>query len=127
MEFKDILSELKVNDAIMLKGQQVNFGGYIKSINVEEGFFELQVEVSNDNEAIGQVIPISDIHMNTVFDSLEIRKQKATRQDLLELIDFSLDLKDEHLFMHFSNLLKEYDEKELLKKQKAKYFSGGRV
>lgn len=125
--FKEILSELKVHDIVVLSGEKVSFAGYIKSINMEEEFFELEVEASDDDEAIGQIIPIGDMDFKTFFNSLEVKRYKKTRQDILDMIDLSLAIKNEHLFMHYTNELSEYDKKEIIKKQKAKYFMGGRM
>jgi hypothetical protein len=47
---------------------------------------------------------------------MEVKQYKKTRQDILDIINLSLALKDQNLFMHYTNELNEYDNK----KQKQK-------
>jgi hypothetical protein len=117
--FKDILMDLKIDDTVALKGEFMSMKGYITSIDVEEEVFEICVTESSENTAIGQSIPIGEMHLSSLFTSMEVKQYKKTRQDILDIINLSLALKNQDLFMHYTNELNEFDKNN--KKLKTKF------
>ena len=110
-DFGQILENLKVDDVVMLKGKFVSFQGNVISINSQDELFELYVTHSNDEEVIGEVVPIDKKCLSAIFESLEIKRYERTRADILSLIDFTLMIKDEQWFKEVCNELVEYDKK----------------
>jgi hypothetical protein len=50
---------------------------------------------------------------------MEVKQYKKTRQDILDIINLSLALKNQDLFMHYTNELNEFDKNN--KKLKTKF------
>lgn len=109
--FKDILMDLNLDDTVALRGELISMKGYITLIDVEEEVFEICITESSASSAVGQIVPIRDMYLSSLFTSMEVKRYKKTRQDILDIINLSLALKNKDLFMHYTNELIEYDNK----------------
>ena len=109
--FNDILESLKVDDVITLKNDVVIINGYITSINKQEESFDVFVTQSSNGDGIGQKITINEMHLSHFFESLEVKTYKRTKQDIIDIINLSLSLKNKDLFMHYTNELNKLDKK----------------
>ena len=110
--FSNILDELKFDDVIVLRGKVLTFQGNVVSVDKENGLFEFYVTHCDDEDAIGETIPISDEIMSVMFHSLEIKRYKRTREDILALIDFALSIRDFEWCKEIHAELEEHDKRE---------------
>jgi hypothetical protein len=92
-QFEQILDKLSFDDVVVVKGEYVCFQGNIIDVDKEGGFFKFHITHSTDEDSIGKEIAVNQDFMDAMFDSLEIRRFKRSKQDVLSLIDFILDTK----------------------------------
>jgi len=110
--FSNILDELKLDDVVVLKGKVLSFQGNVVNVDKENGLFEFYVTHCDDEDALGQTIPINDEIMSIMFHSLEIKRHKKTRDDILALMDFALSIKDFEWCKEIHAELEEHDKRE---------------
>ena len=116
--FDNILDNLNVDDVVVLKGKIINFQGNVVNVNREEGVFEVYVTHCDDEDTIGNVMPINDEIMGMVFHSLEIKRYKRSRADILLLMDFALSIKDFEWCKEIHAQLENFDKRETFLKSR---------
>ena len=118
-KFKSILERLEFDDVVVLKGKLFNFQGNVVAVDLEEEYFELYITHSDDEDAIGMTLPISDGVMSNMFYALEIKRFERPREDILALINFAIDIGDKDWFMDLTEQLNNYDaRKKFLKSRR---------
>jgi hypothetical protein len=110
--FSNILDELKFDDVVVLRGKVLSFQGNVVSVDKDNGLFEFYVTHCDDEDALGETIPVNDEIMSVMFHSLEIKRYKKTKEDILSLMDFALAIKDFEWCKEIHKELEQHEKRE---------------